>query len=42
MESHGEPIKPIFCHLITSTPPKEGISLIELLGGISTGFEALL
>jgi site-specific DNA-cytosine methylase len=42
MESHGEPIKLIFCQLITWTPPKEGITVLELFGGISTGFEALL
>jgi hypothetical protein len=28
--------------LITWTPPKEGITLLELFGGIGTGFEALL
>jgi hypothetical protein len=42
MESHGEPIKPILHQLITSTPLKEGITLLELFGGISTGLEALL
>ncbi len=42
MESHGEPIKPILHQLITWTPPKEGITLLELFGGISTGLEALL
>jgi hypothetical protein len=42
MESHGEPIKPIFHQLITWIPPKEGITLLELFGGISTGLEALL
>jgi hypothetical protein len=42
MENHGEPIKPIFHQLITWTPPKEGITLLELFGGISTGLEALL
>jgi hypothetical protein len=26
MESHGEPIKSMFCQLITWTPPKEGIT----------------
>jgi hypothetical protein len=29
MESHGEPIKPILCHLITWTSPKEGITLLK-------------
>jgi len=42
MESHGEPIRPLLCQLITWTPPKEGITLLELFGGIGTGFEALL
>jgi hypothetical protein len=27
--------------LITWTPPKEGITLIELFGGIGTGFKTL-
>jgi len=39
MESHGEPIKPI---LITWTPPKEGITLLELFGGIGTSLKTLL
>ncbi len=42
MESHGEPIKLVFCQLITWTSPKEGITLLELFGGIGTDFEALL
>ncbi len=42
MESHGEPIKPILHQLITWTPPKEGITLLELFGGIGTSLEALL
>jgi hypothetical protein len=42
MENHGEPIKLVFCQLITWTPPKEGITFIELFGGIGTGFETLL
>ncbi len=42
MENHGEPIKPILRQLITWTPPKEGITLLELFGGIGTGFKALL
>jgi hypothetical protein len=42
MESHREPIKPLFHQLITWTPPKERITLLELFGGIGTGFEALL
>ncbi len=42
MESHGEPIKPLFRQLITWTPPKEGITLLELFGGIGTGLKALL
>ncbi len=42
MENHGEPIKLILCQLITWTPPKEGITLVELFGGIGTSLEALL
>ncbi len=42
MESHGKPIKPLFHQLITWTPPKEGITLLELFGGIGTCLEALL
>jgi hypothetical protein len=42
MESHGESIKLILCQLITWTPPKEGITLLEFFGGIGIGFEALL
>jgi hypothetical protein len=42
MESHGEPIKPVLYQLITWTPPKEGITLLELFGGINIGLESLL
>ncbi len=42
MESHGEPIKLVLHQLITWTPPKEMITLLELFGGIGTGLEALL
>jgi hypothetical protein len=42
MESHGKLIKPILHQLITWTPPKEGITLLEFFGGISTSLEALL
>jgi hypothetical protein len=42
MESHGESIKLVFRQLITWTPPKEGITLLEFFGGIGIGFEALL
>jgi site-specific DNA-cytosine methylase len=42
MESHGKLIKLVLCQLITWTPPKEGITLVELFGGIGTCFEALL
>jgi hypothetical protein len=42
MENHGEPIKPIFCELITWTPPKESITLLQLVGGIGTRLKALL
>jgi hypothetical protein len=42
MESHGEPIKPLLRQPITWTPPKEGITLLELFGGIGTGLETLL
>jgi hypothetical protein len=42
MENHDEPIKPIFRQLITWTLPKEGIALLEFLGGIGTSLEALL
>jgi hypothetical protein len=34
MENHGEPNKPLFRQLITWTPLKEGITLLELFGGI--------
>ncbi len=40
-ENHGVPIELVLRQLITSTPPKEGITLLELFGGISTGLEAL-
>jgi hypothetical protein len=42
MENHGELIKLVFPQLITWTSPKEGITLLELFGGISTGLKALL
>jgi hypothetical protein len=42
MESHGKPIKLILHQLITWTPPKERITLLELFGGIGTSFETLL
>jgi hypothetical protein len=42
MESHGESIKLVFRQLITWTPPKEGITLLEFFGGIGAGFEALI
>ncbi len=42
MESHGKPIKPVLHQLITWTPPKEGITLLELFGGISIGLKTLL
>jgi hypothetical protein len=42
MESHGEPIKPILRQLITWTLLKEGITLLELFGGIGTNLEALI
>jgi hypothetical protein len=42
MESHGEPIKLVLHQLVTWTSPKEGITLLELFGGIGTSFEALL
>jgi hypothetical protein len=42
MRSHGKPIKSILHQLITLTPPKERITLLELFGGISIGLEALL
>ncbi len=42
MESHGEPIKLVLRQLITWTPPKEGITLLELFSGIGTSFKALL
>jgi hypothetical protein len=42
MKSHGEPIKLVFRQLITWTLPKEGITLLELFGGIGTGLETLL
>jgi len=42
MESHGESIKPLFHQFIIWTPPKEGITLLKLFGGIGAGLEALL
>jgi hypothetical protein len=42
IESHGKPNKPVHHQLITETPPKEGITLLELFGGISISLEALL
>jgi len=42
MESHGKPIKPLLRQPVTWTPPKEGITLLELFGGIGTCLEALL
>ncbi len=42
MENHGEPIKPLLRQLITWTPPKERITLLEFFGGIGIGLEALL
>jgi len=42
MESHGKSIKPVFHQLITWTPPKEGITLLEFFGGIGIGLKALL
>jgi hypothetical protein len=42
MESHGEPIKLILRQLITWTLPKEGITLLEIFGGISTSLKVLL
>jgi hypothetical protein len=42
MENHGKLIKPIFRQLITWTLPKEGITLLELFGGIGTCLKALL
>jgi hypothetical protein len=42
MESHGGLIKPVLHQLIIWTPPKEGMTLLELFGGIGTSFKALL
>jgi len=42
MENHGEPIKSVLHKLITWTPSKEGITLLELFGGIGTCLKALL
>jgi hypothetical protein len=42
MESHGEPIKQVLRQLITLTPPKEGITLLQFFGGIDTSIEVLL
>jgi hypothetical protein len=42
MDSHGEPIKPVLHQLITWTTPKEGITSLELFGGIGISFNALL
>jgi hypothetical protein len=40
MENYGELIKQVLHQLITWTPPKEGITLLELFGGIGTSLEA--
>ncbi len=42
MESHGKSIMPLLHQLITWTPPKEGITLLEFFGGIGISLEALL
>jgi hypothetical protein len=42
MENHRELIKLVFRQLITWTSPIEGITLLELFGGIGIGLEALL
>jgi hypothetical protein len=42
MKTRGKLIKPVFRQLITLTLPKEGITLLELFGGIGTCFKALL
>jgi hypothetical protein len=42
VENHGKPIKLIFRQLIAWTPPKEGITLLKLFGGICIGLKALL
>jgi hypothetical protein len=42
MESHGELIKLVLHQLITWTPAKEWITLLELFGGIGIGLETLL
>jgi len=42
MENHGKLIKPILHQLITQTSPKEGITVLELFGGIGTSLKALL
>jgi hypothetical protein len=42
VENHGELIKLGLRQLIIWTSPKEGITLLELFGGIGTNLEALL
>jgi len=42
MENHRELNKLVFHQLITWTPPKEGITLLELFGGIGTCLETSL
>jgi len=42
MENHGELIKLVLRQLVTWTPPKEGITLLEFFSGISTSLETLL
>jgi len=42
MENHGESIKPVFSQLITWTPPKERITLLDLFSGICTGLKTPL
>jgi len=42
IKSHGESIKPVLHQLITWTPPKEGITLLNFFGGIGASLKALL
>jgi hypothetical protein len=42
IESHGEPIKPVLRWLITWTPPKEAITLLDVFSGTGIGLKALL
>ena len=41
-QRNGQPIASILSTPVTWNPPPDGLTLLELFGGISTGLEALL